>query len=106
MNDGPRDLIPCSGIIRKERTSAMPLGFTIGVEPDKHGVFDGPRAGRELIGYAYRWLVLYVPACADCTGDLFSAITNRAIEMSTRLSPIVENCNLGLISATWIKVKN
>jgi len=33
-----------------------------------------------VIGYAYRLLVLYVPVCADCTGDLFSTITNRAIE--------------------------
>jgi hypothetical protein len=58
----------------------MPLEFTIRVEPDEHGVFDGREMARQLIGNAYRLLVPYVRACPACTDSLFSAIANRTIE--------------------------
>jgi len=41
----------------------MRLEFTIRVEPDEHGVFDGRELARQLIGNAYRLLVPYVRAC-------------------------------------------
>jgi hypothetical protein len=58
----------------------MPLEFTIRVEPDEHGVFDGRELARQLIGNAYRLLVPYVKACPACSDTLFSAIANRTIE--------------------------
>ena len=58
----------------------MPLEFTIRVEPDQHGVFDGREMARQLIGNAYRLLVPYVRACPACSDNLFSAIANKTIE--------------------------
>jgi hypothetical protein len=58
----------------------MPLEFTIRVEPDEHGVFDGREMARQLIGNAYRLLVPYVKACPACSDNLFSAIANKTIE--------------------------
>jgi hypothetical protein len=58
----------------------MSLEFTIRVEPDEHGVFDGREMVRQLIGNAYRLLVPYVKACPACSDNLFSAIANRTIE--------------------------
>ena len=58
----------------------MPLEFTIRVEPDEHGVFDGRDMARQLIGNAYRLLVPYVRACPACSDNLFSAIANKTIE--------------------------
>jgi hypothetical protein len=36
----------------------MPLEFTIRVEPDENGVFDGRDMARQLIGNAYRLLLV------------------------------------------------
>jgi hypothetical protein len=58
----------------------MPLQFTISVEPDEHGVFDGREMARQLIGNAYRVLVPYVSGCPACTDNLFGVIANRTIE--------------------------
>jgi hypothetical protein len=58
----------------------MPLEFTIRVEPDENGVFDGREMARQLIGNAYRLLVPYVSACPACSDNLFSAIANRTSE--------------------------
>lgn len=58
----------------------MPLEFTIRVEPDEHGVFDGREMARQLIGNAYRLLVPYVNACPACTDNLFGVIANCTIE--------------------------